>query len=279
MLYGNGFSGAIMISNRISPPLKWHGGKFYLADKIVALMPKHTHYVEAYAGGLSVLLAKVPENVSEVVNDINGGLSNFWQVLQDEALFERFRRRLEGTPFSESEWNIAGVGNSKDPVIRAAGFFIRCRQSLAGRMKCFAPMSRTRTRRGMNEQVSAWLNAIDGLASVHNRLKRVTILNRDALDVIRQQDGLDTLFYLDPPYLGETRTAENVYAFEMAAKQHTELLEVVKACVGKVILSGYPSPMYDRALSAWNRRQFDLPNQAAGGSSKRRMTEVVWCNF
>ena len=40
---------------RVSPPLKWHGGKWYLAPKIVALMPPHIHYVEPFAGGLESL--------------------------------------------------------------------------------------------------------------------------------------------------------------------------------------------------------------------------------
>src|SRR5438105_14191987 len=92
---------------RVSPPLKWHGGKWYLAPKIVALMPPHLHYVEPFAGGLSVLLAKNPEGVSEVVNDIDGDLTNFWRVLQGHDTFGRFVRRLEGTPFSEAEWNDA----------------------------------------------------------------------------------------------------------------------------------------------------------------------------
>ena len=62
-------------------PLKTHGGKHYLAQKIIALMPAHTHFVEPYAGGLAVLLAKDPEGVSEVVNDLDGNITNFWQVL------------------------------------------------------------------------------------------------------------------------------------------------------------------------------------------------------
>lgn len=269
----------IALPQRVSPPLKWHGGKHYLAEAIISLMPSHTHYVEPYAGGLSVLLAKNPDNVSEVVNDLNGRLSNFWRVLQDETSFLRFCRRLEATPFSESEWRLAAEHAEGDPVKSAIGFFIQCRQSLAGRMSCFAPLSRTRTRRRMNEQASAWLNAVEGLPDVHRRLKRVAILNRDALDVIRQQDGPETLFYLDPPYLGETRTAEKVYAFEMATSQHADLLATIAACQGKVMLSGYPSALYDRELASWNRHQFKLPNQAAGGKSKRQMTEVVWCNF
>ncbi|MDE2097198.1 MAG: DNA adenine methylase [Patescibacteria group bacterium] len=265
---------------RVSPPLKWHGGKWYLAPKIVALMPPHTHYVEPYAGGLSVLLAKEPSGVSEVINDIDGRLTNFWRVLQQENLFQRFRRTMDAVPFSELEWRDAeSWDGGSDPVADAAAFFVKCRQSLAGRMNCFATLSRTRTRRGMNEQASAWLNAVDGLAAVHARLKRVAILNRDALDVIRQQDGPDTLFYLDPPYLGETRSAADVYAHEMNAEQHDELLAVIRECKGRVMLSGYASEAYRRGLPGWPRHEFVVPNQAAGGKRKRRMTEVVWCNY
>jgi DNA adenine methylase len=131
----------------------------------------------------------------------------------------------------------------------------------------------------MNEQASAWLNAVEGLADVHTRLKRVVILNRDALEVIREQDARHTLYYLDPPYLGETRTSEEVYAHEMDVEQHCKLLDVVCKCQGRVMLSGYPSEMYDRCLKDWTRHEFALPNQAASGKQKRRMTEVVWCNF
>ena len=84
----------------MSLPLKWHGGKSYLADWIIDHMPKHLHYVEPYGGGLAVLLAKDPfddrhqwsekgheRGISEVVNDLNGELMNFWKVLQDEDSF------------------------------------------------------------------------------------------------------------------------------------------------------------------------------------------------
>src|ERR1700729_919118 len=87
--------------NRVSLPLKWHGGKYYLAAKIIELMPVHTHYVEPYAGGLSVLLAKDPEGISEVANDINGELANFWNVLRSQEDFATFQRLCEATPFSE----------------------------------------------------------------------------------------------------------------------------------------------------------------------------------
>jgi DNA adenine methylase len=280
-------------SDRVSPPLKWHGGKHYLAEKIVAKMPARCnnpnnpdindsgwlHYCEPYFGGGSVLLVNDPTGISEVVNDIHRRLTNFWSVLQGEDSFSRFARVLSAMPFSEAEWRLASESNAADPVEDAVRFFVHCRQSLAGRMNGFAPLSRRRTRRGMNEQASAWLNAVAGLADVHSRLQRVSILSRDALDVIRQQDGNRTLFYLDPPYLGETRTADDVYSFEMCVKQHETLLETILECKGRVMLSGYRSELYDRRLGHWMRHEFTLPNQAAGGKQKRRMVEVVWCNF
>lgn len=280
-------------SNRVSPPLKWHGGKHYLAEKIIAMMPARCqnpnnpdsndpgwlHYCEPYFGGGSVLLANDPTGISEVVNDIDGRLTNFWRVLQGDDSFSRFARVLSAMPFSEAEWRCASEFTGGDPVEDAVRFFVLCRQSLAGRMDGFAPLSRLRTRRGMNEQASAWLNAVAGLADVHARLKRVAILNRDALDVIRQQDGSRTLFYLDPPYLSETRTADDVYSFEMCATQHEALLETILACKGRVMLSGYRSELYDLRLREWTQHEFSLPNQAAAGKQKRRMVEVVWCNF
>ena len=271
-------------------PIKWHGGKNYLASKIVALMPEHIAYVEPYFGGGSVLLATNPEGRSEVVNDINGDLVNFWQVLANEHTFPLFERRLNATPFGEhfwkcTEWQLTDPDTLFDAdtagrsVNRAMAFFIRCRQSLAGRMESFAPLSRTRVRRGMNEQASAWLNAVEGLRAVHERLKRVVILNRDAIDVIEGQDGKDTLTYCDPPYRHDTRTAKDIYAHEMSDLDHSVLLGTLKNCVGKVMLSGYASGPYDASLKDWTRHEFTLPNNAAGGKTKRTMTECLWCNF
>ncbi len=271
---------------RLTTPLKTHGGKHYLATDIVSLMPQPPvalHYVEPFFGGGSVLLTKASSGWSEVVNDLNGDLTNFWMVLQAEDTSARLFRILQATPFSEVEWLRASESfelPTADPVQRAARFFVRCRQSLAGRMDTFAPLTRTRTRRQMNEQASAWLTAVEGLSTVHARLKRVVILNCPALEVIRTQDGNKTLFYLDPPYLHETRTATGVYgAYEMTEADHKELLDTLKAVKGKVMLSGYACDLYDGVLKDWNRHTFDLPNHSAAGDTKRRMTEVLWCNF
>jgi DNA adenine methylase len=284
---------AALSCTRIPSPLKWHGGKSYLASRIVALMPPHIHYVEPFAGGLSVLLARDPEGVSEVVNDLDGGLTNFWRVLQGEDTFGRFVRILQATPFSGVEWQQAVEQlDHADLVQRAVAFFVHCRQSLAGRRQEFASISRTRTRRGRNEQVSAWTSAVEGLPAVHARLLRVVILEpQSALQVIRGQDTTarcrtscstrcsGTLFYLDPPYLHPTRATTGEYGeHEMSEADHRELLDVLVKVEGKVMLSGYPSAMYDRALAGWQRHTFDVPNNAAGGKAKGRETECLWCS-
>ncbi len=274
----------------LTQPIKWHGGKHYLAKRIIALMPPHIHYVEPYFGGGSVLLEKDPEGISEVVNDLNESLSNFWRCLQQTESFAEFVRIVQAAPFSEIEWNEAdgrehlGIvpmyRNAFDIDISAAvNFFIRCRQSFAGNFKSFAPQSRTRTRRGMNEQASAWIAAVDGLPAIHARLRRVVILCQEAMEVLRSQDGEQTLFYLDPPYLHETRTTKDAYAHEMSEDDHRALLSTLPSARGKWMLSGYRSQLYDEMLLDCRRYEFDLPNNAAGGETKRRMQECVWCNF
>jgi DNA adenine methylase len=147
-------------------------------------------------------------------------------------------------------------------------------------MDSHAPTVRTRLRGGRNDGVNGWWTAVNGLGAVHRRLQDVRVLCRPALDVIRSEDTPATFFYLDPPYLHETRTAKKVYGdFEMTGADHRELLDVLRTCRGKVILSGYPSRLYDEALADWTRHTFDLPNNAAGGKAKGRETEVLWCNF
>ena len=285
------------MAKKLTPPLKWHGGKSYLAPEIANLMGWHQHYVEPYAGGLAVLLARDPHRnwyegapdwrnaaaqrgCSEVVNDTNGELTNFWRVLQRDVTFQKFQRVMQAVPFSEIEWQDAMKDcELKTGLTRAIKFFVRCRQSLSGRMKCFASRSRSRTRGNINEQANAWLGAVEGLPGVHARLRSVVILNDDALSVIRKEDSPKTLFYLDPPYLHETRASKDVYEYEMTEQDHRDLLELIQGVQGKVMLSGYHSQLYDDTLSDWTLKEFNKANNASGAKEKRRMVECLWMNY
>lgn len=251
------------------------------------MAPPHLHRVHAYAGGLGEFWSWPHESVSEVINDINLDLTNFWDTLKDPVAFGEFQRQISVTPFSQVEWERAQelLGEHGAPcslVQRAVAFFVLCRQSMSGRMTNFAPLSRTRTRRGMNEQASAWIGAIEGLPQVHERLRPVAILHNHAPHVIRSQDGLDTLHYIDAPYIHSTRSTTKEYGeHEMTDEQHRELIDTLLSCKGKVMVSMYHHPIYDalHLNHGWRVVEFDLPNNAASGDVKRRMTECVWCSF
>ena len=250
-------------------PLKWHGGKYYLASKIVSLMPSHLHYVEPFFGGGAVLLAREPDDtrlwlfpksphngVSEVVNDIHGRLINFWRVLKDPDAFGAFHRRVEAVPMARQAWEEAHNHTyGQGPVADAVAFFVDCRQSRSGMMNGFTSVTRNRTRRQMNGNVSEWLSAIEGLPQIHQRLSRVFIENMPAIELIKREDTPGTLFYCDPPYLHETRTATAAYFHEMTEAEHQELLATLVECKGKVMLSGYPSVSYESASEELERRR------------------------
>ena len=286
------------MSTKLTQPIKWHGGKHYLADWIIGNMPPHLHYVEPYFGGGAVLLARDPtkgwasvngnklpahlRGCSEVVNDLNDELSNFWRVLQNPDKFEAFRGQLEFTPFSAVEWSEAGAtDDDSNPVARAVRFFVLARQSRQGLMKDFATLSRNRTRRGMNEQVSSYLTAIDGLEDVHRRLQSVVILNDDACRVIEQQDGPNTLFYCDPPYLHETRVSRVAYAYEMDNSEHERLLRTLAGIKGNFLLSGYRSTLYDKYADrlGWRREDYIIDNKASSRKVKEKKCECLWMSF
>jgi DNA adenine methylase len=266
---------------KLTQPIKYPGGKHYLAKRIVELLPStYINYVEPFAGGLSVLLEKAPVG-AEIVNDLDLELSNFWSVLSDAESFGTFRRIVEATPFSETFYDAAVecYEELEDSVDQAVAFFVRARQSRAGQMRSFATLTKNRTRRGMQEQVASWLTAVKGLPAVHDRLKRVLILHRDALDVIREFDAPETVVYADPPYHLSTRATKKLYEREMSDEQHLAFLSTIKAFSGKVLVSGYRCELYDTELSTWRRVDFDLPLNMAGGKAKRRAIESVWLNF
>lgn len=105
------------------------------------------------------------------------------------------------------------------------------------------------------------------------RLKGVQIENQPALDLIRKFNHDNVLIYADPPYLLNTRGGKQ-YRHEMNEQDHVQLLDALKQHKGAVILSGYPSDLYDRELTAWSRIERKSYNQNAD-----QRTEVLWCNF
>lgn len=276
----------------LTQPIKRHGGKHYLADWILSHRPQsYVTYCEPYFGGGSVLLKHDPEGHSEVVNDLDNELMNFWRVLAYPDMFGELIRLASLTPFAQETFELASVAKvwvEGEPaparIVRALDFFIRARQSRQGLCKDFATMSKSRTRRGMNEQVSQWLGAIEGLPEVHERLKRVVILNADALRIIDKMDHPDTWFYLDPPYPHSTRTDTQSYGkYECNNQHHYDLLAILadENFQGKFVLSGYHCQEYDDVASVcdWRCVEQRIDNKASSAAIKPTMTECLWMNY
>lgn len=261
----------------IRPPVKWHGGKHYLARRIIERFPAHHTYVEPFGGAASVLLNKPPAEV-EVYNDLDDRVCRFFRVLREHS--EEFRRRLALTPYSESEFH-AAAEEIGDEIEQARRDFVRWRQSLGGRADSFS-FTLHRVRRHMADVVSGYLSAIDEqLPLIVDRLRTVQFLNRPAAKVIKVWDSPDTLFYCDPPYVHETRHpgSRQVYGVEMSEADHRNLALVLQACQGKVVLSGYHCALYDELYGSWRTCEIDMPNHAAGGRTKARKQEVLWFNW
>jgi DNA adenine methylase len=119
------------------------------------------------------------------------------------------------------------------------------------------------------------------LPRIIERLRTVQIVQRPALDVIRTWDGPGTLLYCDPPYLHSTRNehSRTIYACEMSEEDHRELAAVLNRCRSRIVVSGYPSDLYDELFPGWRVVRFDMPNHAAGGRSKARKQETIWLNW
>jgi DNA adenine methylase len=271
--------------------LKSFGGKHYLADQINQLRPPsddYDHYVETHFATGAVLFAADPDlylEKSEIINDIDGDVVNFWRTLQDEKAFAEFKRLAEAAPVSEALWKYSRVVR---PILAvpdarlAFQFFVGCRQSREGKMQAFTTLTKSRTRRGMNEQVSAWLTAVDGLPEVHTRLKRVLILEaQDACPVIKRQDTPRTLFYCDPPYFHATRVSKAVYRFEMTGEQHVGLLNTLTGIKGKFILSGYQSDLYDNwaRKNGFFRYEIKIDCKASAKKEKPQRVECLYMNY
>ena len=262
----------------LRPPVKWHGGKHYLAKRIAALLPPHRIYLEPFGGAASVLLNKAPCDV-EAYNDLDHKISRLFRVLQAQG--SAFIERLRFVPYSEYEFeDAAEYPSDASEIEKAARDFIRWRQSFGGRGQTWSCTTR-RARGGMAGDVNGWWTAIDQLPAVIERLRRVQILNQRAVDAIRRFDHEEAVIYCDPPYLPDTRAANSrdVYGVEMSEQEHCDLAAILNACRSKVVISGYPSDLYTRLYASWRQVEFDMPNHAAAGKTKMRKRETLWLNW
>lgn len=250
--------------------INYPGAKWGMAKTIVSMMPKHRSYLEPFFGSGAVLFNK-PHSPIETVNDIDGDIVNFFSVLR--SMPRELAEKISLTPYARDVYDDAHNNKGTDPLDRAYRFAIRSKMGFG-----FKTYTKTGWKidvfgRQNSYAVSNWNRLPKDLIEAAERLKGVQIENRPAIDVIRKFNNDNVLIYADPPYLLDTRGGKQ-YRYEMSEQDHVELLDVLKQHKGTVILSGYPSELYDRELVGWNRINKKSYNQNAD-----QRTEVLWFNF
>jgi len=253
------------------PVLRWHGGKWLLAPWIIQNLPPHRVYVEPFGGAASVLLRK-PRAYAEVYNDLDDEVVNLFRVLRDEHGAERLCRAVYLTPFSRTV-QAEAYQASDDPVERARRLIVRSFQGFGSNGTHRPTGFRANSNRSGTTPSRDWINYPEALVSIVDRLRGVTVENRDACAVMAAHDCPDAVHYVDPPYMPETRDRGADYAHEMTPDQHAALLTFLRGVKGSVVLSGYPHPLYEAALSGW----FRVEREALADGARKR-TEVLWIN-
>lgn len=250
--------------------LNYPGAKWGMAKEIVSLMPPHRSYLEPFFGSGAVLFNK-PQSAIETVNDIDGDIVNFFKVLRERP--EELAAYIAMTPYSRDVFNDAHENRGSSDFERAWKFAIRSKMGHGFKTYQKTGFKVDVCGRERAYCVSYWNRLPDDLLAAAGRLKEVQIENQSALDLIRKFNYDNVLIYADPPYLLDTRGGKQ-YRYEMTEQDHVELLDALKRHKGTVILSGYPSEMYDRELVGWSRISRKAYNQNAD-----QRTEVLWCNF
>lgn len=268
----------------VKPPFTYYGGKTRTADRIVAVLPPHEHYVEPFAGGLSVLLAK-PRSVMETVNDIDNHLVTFWRVLRDRPY--ELARVCSMTPHARAEFDAAGDLDVDDDLEHARRVWVRLSQGRSGTLRKTG-WRYYKNPAGSSMGMPGYLDSyIDRMMAVAERIRCVSIESRPALDLIADY-GMHhrVLFYLDPPYVDATRNSRG-YLHEMAdVAQHRALAAAVNSveCKASVVLSGYHSDLYDELYAGWYRFEISAWTGNATGLETGSIvtdgdrTEVLWSN-
>ena len=252
------------------PIIRYSGGKWRIGKWVTSHFPSHTTYVEPFCGAASILFRKEPSRY-EIINDKHGEVVNFFDQLRVRP--DDLIRAIYLTPMSRYELSRARLPvEDGDMLERARRFFVRSWQSFGsgeGKNKTGWRYQRHGSR---NTTITDEWNDLDRLWQAADRLKQVQIECDDAFRVFERFDGEDVLFYVDPPYLFSARANKTkIYAHELEDDQHEDLADVLKSLKGMVVLSGYPSDLYQELYADW-----PMFTKAAWAMRTNPVTECLW---
>ncbi len=246
----------------ISSPFKWVGGKSRLRKQIISLLPKHTCYVELFAGAAWVLFGKPPSDV-EVINDIDQEVVTFFRVVKEKP--DELIASFEWELVSRAEFQrLASLDSSQlTDVQRAHRFYYLIMAGWGGELKY--PRFQTSISDGGhgNRLIGALETLSERLKPVHNRLKTVIIENLPWQSCLERYDRANTVMYVDPPY---PDNGVNYFHNMRGWDEHRELADRLKQASCNWILSSYDMSQI-RDLYSEN---YVIPVESASGMKARK---------
>ena len=255
-------------------PLSYYGGKQQLAKTILGLIPEHRIYCEPFMGGGAIFFAKSPAKV-EIINDTNGEIMNFYEVLQRD--FTSLEREIVITLHSRKLHQQARVINENpemfDRVKRAWAVWLLANSSYGCMLDASFGYDRTGgTSKKLDNKRSGF--SIDYAI----RLQRVQIECCDALRIIQSRDTENTFFYVDPPYVGYDQGHYDGYTQE----DFDALLTLLSGIRGKFLLSSFRNKGLETFVKqeGWNMIEIKMSSPMTHVyKTKRDKIEVLTANY
>lgn len=209
-------------------PIGWVGGKRRLRAEILKRFPEHDVYVEVFAGAAWVLFGKERSRTEvEILNDLNGDLSNFYRCVREKPLelIEKLRWRLiSQEDFLRDRESVGAESGSE--MERAARFFWFLKLSFGGKYLKGAPFG-YRLQVGPPRFRTELIESI--IQRAHDRLRHVQVFSEDFQKLIQRLDRPKAFFYCDPPYHG----ARGCYRHEFTDADHERLAATLRGIAGK----------------------------------------------
>jgi len=190
----------------------WNGGKYYEAEELTSLFPKHGLYVEVFWGS-GVLLLNKPKANQEFGNDKFTELINLWEVLTNKQMTKRLEKKMRWYIDSLSEFQRQFNLNVEElnRIKRAYRFLYLVKMSFQGNMRDYHSPIGGRNAKTIKDFQLTWENTTDRLMSYHERVNKVHFYNLDFADCLDKiKPHPDKFLFLDPPYLGK-RSYEKIY--------------------------------------------------------------------
>lgn len=236
------------------------GGKQYLKKKIGPLIPKDIQtYVEPFVGSGKVLLSLDPFP-KEVVNDLDKNTYYLWKDMK--SVKPSFIASMDLTP---SKTKFDQLKNSKPSTIPQ-----RLYKNLYINANSFSSMNKSFVDKG-DGPGNFQKKLVKNLPEIQERLKGITITNKDWKSVVKQYDGKDSFFYLDPSYY-------EVEGYGLPDVTPEDLWDVLSKTKGRWLLSYNDVPIIRKLFHAFNIRQLSTHHRDAEGGRKP-VKEVVISNY